>query len=492
VYAKARLFPKKVVKLDVYSVRFQPKDFLWQFNSKSSDFRTRQVMDWGDALISAFDSAKAGAKKRATEALDSVKAAGSLVKQKVIDPVVTGTVETGKAIGRVADFERRVVVETGTAIVKTGVRQTENTIRSIPLVGPLYNKAKAKLSPVKKPRERVVEPCPNSWAAKKQRLIERNALIKKGKSPASSAAQKESARRLAKNNEAVELARLSQDAYAQHKVPPVNQPPLGWGKVSDADLLKTGIDPRLLKDSKAVIYKTPTDWPGGQKTVLAFRGTEPTQFEDLTTNLDQALGGTTVQYQAATKLGAQVAKRLGPDTLVTGHSLGGGKAQAAGVRGGLKGMMFNSSGLNSRTVAGFSAVENQFDQYRAPHDPLTMLQNSAALQTALAGGAALATPFAGGVTNAHFVGEKLGLPILTQDQNALAKKVPGIVPKALVNLIRDGNFLPPAIGKITEVPSLDDNDKPIKAMDPLEQHSVHNVINGIEQQKSEDIATLKK
>jgi hypothetical protein len=449
-------------------------------------------MGWGDAFQNAFDSAKVEAKKRAAEALTTVKAAGSLVKQKVVDPVVAGAVETSKGVVRVADFQRRVIAETGTAIVKTGVRQTENKIRSIPVVGPLYNKAKAKLSPTKKPRERVVEPCPNSWAAKKQRLIERNALIKKGNAPGGSAVQKESARRLAKNNEAVELARLSQDAYAQHKVPPVNKPPLGWGKVTDAELIKTGIDPRLLKDSKAVIYKTPADWPGGQKTVLAFRGTEPTQIEDLTTNLDQALGGTTVQYQAATKLGAQVAKRIGPDTLVTGHSLGGGKAQAAGVRGGLKGMMFNSSGLNSRTVAGFSATDGQFDQYRAPHDPLTMLQNSAALQTALAGGAGLATPIAGTAAGANFVGEKLGMPFLTQDQNTLAKKVPGIVPKALVNLIKEGNYLPPAIGKITEVPSLDDNDKPIKASDALEQHSVHNVINGIEQQKSEDIATLKK
>jgi hypothetical protein len=446
---------------------------------------------WGDAFAQAYQSASAAAKSAADLALSSAQEAGKLVV-KAASATVDGVQTAGKAAANVLGFGARAAGETATAVGKAGAAVLDKAIEAIPVVGALYKAAKNTLSPSQPPRKRVVEPCVNTIEAKKERLEKRQSLIKDGQQPGSSAAQKAAAQRLAKNNDAVELARLSEDTYAQYKKPPINKPPLGWNAMSPDELKKSGIDPKLLADSKAVIYQTPEDWPGGQKTVLAFRGTEPSEVEDLKTNLDQALGAETVQYNAAVKLGSSVSTKLGPSTLVTGHSLGGGKAQAAGVKGGLSGTMFNSAGLNDETVSGLAATANQFQQFRAPGDPLTMLQNSAALQSGvglLAGGVAMPAGLATGVGN--FVAKALGLPGLSSEISEAAGKAASAFPKALGNLATQGTLLPVAKGKITEAPSLDDSGKPVPATDLLGQHSVHNLVNGIESQKSEDIATLE-
>ena len=137
----------------------------------------------------------------------------------------------------------------------------------------------------------------------------------------------------------------------------------------------------------------PPDFPFDPKTVVAFRGTTG-EAEDILTDHDQALGLKTRQYDAATDLGKQLKDQM-PGTEVTGHSLGGGKAQAAGVAGGLKGSMFNSAGLHPKTSgmspAKLASQAGLFQQYRAEGegggDPLTGLQNSRALQDRLYGGA---------------------------------------------------------------------------------------------------------
>ena len=67
---------------------------------------------------------------------------------------------------------------------------------------------------------------------------------------------------------------------------------------------------------------------------------------------DQAMALETEQYKAAAAVGVEVAESFGSEVEVTGHSLGGGKAQAAGTVGGLRGMMFNSAGLNRQRSMG--------------------------------------------------------------------------------------------------------------------------------------------
>jgi len=437
-------------------------------------------MSWSDALTSAWQAGGERARQATLTAMDSARAGAAGVQQAV------------RAASQVAGFGAQAAGEFAQAAARGAAQAGEQALLLHPLVGPTYKAAKAALSPARPPRATLVEPCPNSLDCKLRRLAQRQQLIKQGRAPGASREQQAAAERLARNNEAVELARLSDDVYAQYSQPPVNQPPLGWTRMDDAALHAKGIDPKLLEKSKAVIYQTPPDWPGGQKTVLAFRGTEPSEADDLKTNLDQAFGKETVQYRAATELGIKIANKLDQNTLVTGHSLGGGKAQAAGIKGGLKGMMFNAAGLHPSTVAGMAPPASQFLQYRTTGDPLTAVQNSAALQSAATGVAgAVGMPLGTGVAAGRFITQQLGLPSLGPDAAALAGQGVTAFAQSLGNLTRQGYLLPPARGQVVEVPALAENGTAVAPADLDGQHSVRSLINGIEQEKSQDIATLQ-
>lgn len=429
-------------------------------------------MSWGQALGEAFEAASDTARAAATSAMSSARAAADAVRN-------------------VGTFGACAAGETAGAAARGAVALADRAVGAHPVVGGLYKAAKARLAPTPPPRPRVVEPCPNSLEGKYERLRERQRLVALGRGPAGTPAQKAAAERLARHNEAVELAKLSADAYPQYGKPPVNQPPLGWTRVGDADLRAAGIDPALTRDAKAVVYQTPPDWPGGQRTVLAFRGTVPSEADDLKTNFDQALGAETVQYRAAAELGRQMSEKYGPDVEVTGHSLGGGKAQAAGVAGGLTGAMFNAAGLHPDTTGGEPADPAMFTQYRTPGDPLTGLQNSATLQAglgAVAGG--LVMPVGLAARGADRVAQALGLPSLSAGNADLVERGASAFPGAMRNLVQHGTMLPPAVGPVVEVPCLDDAGNPVPPTDLLGQHSGTNIINGIEREKSEDVATL--
>ena len=437
-------------------------------------------MSWGDARASAWQVASEGARQPVTTAMGSVHAAAVSVRQAAM------------AMANVASFGGRAAGELVGDAARGVLHASEQALQRHPIAGPAYKMLKAVLSPVRPPGAAIVTPCMNSLECKRRRLEQRQQLIKQGRVPEASPAQKAAAERLARNNEAVELARLSDDTYAQYGQPPVNQPPLGWNRIDNATLEGMGIDKRLLEKSKAVIYQTPADWPGGHKTVLAFRGTVPSDSDDLKTNLDQAMGKETVQYQAATKLGRAIAKHFGTDVTVTGHSLGGGKAQAAGSAGKLKGMMFNAAGLHPDTVSGLMPAASQFLQYRSMDDPLTAVQNSAALQSALAGTAGvIGMPLGTGMALGQFITGQLGLPSLGQDAADLAGKAAASPVLGLGNLVNHGYLLPPAHGQRVEVAALTDAGAALASTDLDGQHSVHGLINGIEQEKSQDIATLQ-
>lgn len=350
-----------------------------------------------------------------------------------------------------------------------------------------FEAAKEVASPTQTPSETLVQPCVNSFAAKKARLEARAALSAAG-DKSSDPAVKAAAARLTRNTESVEMAKLSEDTYAQYPLKPGHQPPEGWTVMSDAELEAKGIDKRLLADSKAVIYRSDKDWPGGQKTVLAFRGTA--DAEDAVVDHDQALGLPTRQYEAATELGIEVGESLGHDVLVTGHSLGGGKAQAAGTTGGLKGMMFNSAGLHPNTVGGNMPEASKFQQYRTPGDPLTGAQNSGALQGLVGVVGFVAMPVGAIVEGGDKLLKALGMSGLSTANADYADKAFKAFPRAVKNLFSDGFVMPPAIGAITEVPSINEKGEALALLNP-NQHSVTFLKNGIEKQKTEDMDTLK-
>ena len=83
------------------------------------------------------------------------------------------------------------------------------------------------------------------------------------------------------------------------------------------------------------------------------------------------------------------------------------------------------------------------------------------------------------------------MPSLSPTMADAASKATTTFPSAMGNLFKQGNLLPPAIGKVIVAPSLDDDGQSVPATDLLGQHSVHNLVNGIEREKSEDAATLQ-
>jgi len=87
----------------------------------------------------------------------------------------------------------------------------------------------------------------------------------------------------------------------------------------------------------------------GQHQVLAFAGSN--QLRDWRTNIAQAVGVNTKQYQQAIEI-ARDAKRQHGDTLmvVTGHSLGGGLATNVAAAVGIPAIVYNAAAVHDRTL----------------------------------------------------------------------------------------------------------------------------------------------
>jgi hypothetical protein len=440
-------------------------------------------MSWGAALGRTYNAVSAGFKDTALNTVASIQDAARAVRQ-TLAAVAHGAANVG-------GFGARAIGDTALAAGRAGVHIVDKSIEASPFLGKAYIATKKISSPTKAPRATVVEPCPDTIEGKRKRLEKRQALIGLGSGPRGTPQQKAAAERLARNNHAVELARLSEDSYEVFRPERKQGIPVGWNKLSDAEVQAKGIDPSLLAKSKGVIYQTPADWPGGQQTVLAFRGTEPSEEEDLKTNLNQAMGEETVQYKAAKDLGAIFSEKFGSSAQVTGHSLGGGKAQVAGASGKLRGIMFNAAGVHPNTVDGAVPDASRYTQFRAAGDPLTGIQNSAGLQAGVGLAGAVAMPFGATATVGNFLAKRLGMPSLSPEMADAASKAATTFPSAMGNLFKQGNLLPPAIGEVIVAPSLDDEGKNVPATDLLGQHSVHNLVNGIEREKSEDVATLQ-
>ena len=358
------------------------------------------------------------------------------------------------------------------------------------------------------PQRTAGQPClpcldESSAQARRIRIEKRQRLILHGERNPDPAVC-DAAQRLKADMHAVELARLSDNSYAQFDPkagPKQKKPPEPWAAMTEQQVRKSNIDPSVLKDSKAVIYTLPPDFPFDPKTVVAFRGTTA-EAEDILTDHDQALGLKTRQYEAASDLGKQLKDQL-PNAEVTGHSLGGGKAQAAGVAGGLKGSMFNAAGLHPKS-AGMSPEElathaGRFRQYRAEGegggDPLTGAQNSRAWQDKLYGGAqglqALARANQWALKELGINDPLARLPESAQTlARGLVGRILNVTPQeAARNLAYSGGqwYVPPALGEVLGIAS-----KTAQGRDtPFEQqHGIGGVIHGLETRKAGDINKL--
>lgn len=147
-----------------------------------------------------------------------------------------------------------------------------------------------------------------------------------------------------------EMAALANDVYKDHGAPP------GFTRLSDDP---SNLPPRLrgrfhdpASGFDGALYRTPE---GG--LVLAYRGTEPNKVNDWTTDLKQAAGLQSDQYDEAVDLAHRVqASYPGEKIEITGHSLGGGLAQVASSATGYRATTFNAAGINDATFARYNAL----------------------------------------------------------------------------------------------------------------------------------------
>lgn len=141
---------------------------------------------------------------------------------------------------------------------------------------------------------------------------------------------------------------------------------------------------------------------------LAFRGTDPSKQGDLATDAENALGLQTGAYNNAIGLAQQVnnaVSRVPGATLeVTGHSLGGGLAQAASAATGVKGCIFNAAGFDPDVVpevTGADTSQNMVN-YHVAGEPLTTFQNSViGVPTASAQQVTIPGPLNAGLLDLH-------------------------------------------------------------------------------------------
>ena len=79
---------------------------------------------------------------------------------------------------------------------------------------------------------------------------------------------------------------------------------------------------------------------------------------------------------------------------------------------------------------------------------------------------------------------------MSPEMTDYADKAMKSFPRGMRNLVRQGNVMPPAVGAVREVPAIDAGGEAVSKLNLAGQHSITSVVGGIEQQKTEDVATL--
>lgn len=299
---------------------------------------------------------------------------------------------------------------------------------------------------------------------------------KKSKDPKT----REAAKRLGRENNDLEQAKLSEDVYDPEKGPPP-----GWKNISDDPeaLGKYGLSPDQLEkppsEFRAQMYEPdPAVFGSDMKPTVAFKGTTFSSKADWKNNGAQALGLEADYYKKAVGIGGNLAKN-GADVQVAGHSLGGGLASAASGTSGLNGTTFNAAGLAGSTIAdsGGAVVPSKINAYRVSGEVLTNTQE-------LSLGSALTAYGVGGVVGGviggvvgFFAGGVGAIPGALAGA-ATGAKIAG-VSKTVISMLA-----PNAVGTPYELPGT--------GLDPVDRHSMDQVIAGMEQQIDEDQAKLEE
>ena len=195
-------------------------------------------------------------------------------------------------------------------------------------------------------------------------MARRKALIAAGRKQAQTmppgaarTSLEQSCNRFERNNQAMEMANLSQAVYKDSGAPE------GWTRLTDPDKLSSLPpnlqDPTLWNDPNTNYHAALFGSDDGQ-IVMAERGTDPSNWQDIKTDIQQGWGSDTKQYSQGMDLARDVQKTFGDQlTTITGHSLGGGRAAADSAVTGVPATTFNAAGLNAATIAPYGVTLDQ-------------------------------------------------------------------------------------------------------------------------------------
>jgi hypothetical protein len=142
------------------------------------------------------------------------------------------------------------------------------------------------------------------------------------------------------------MASLSLAAYTRHPVGTGQKPSLPPGFPGDYKVVNNYSDPSSHSLFKGILFENERN----HTYALAFTGTDQ-KAEYLNTNLPQGAGAPTTQYTEAINLARSLQHEHGSRlTDITGHSLGGGLAAAAGMATGTRTTTFDAAGVNPKTM----------------------------------------------------------------------------------------------------------------------------------------------
>jgi len=300
---------------------------------------------------------------------------------------------------------------------------------------------------------------------RKKRYKERKELIAKTKGNEKLNA---AAERLDFNNDNIIRAEAAEHVYpideynrGHRKFEDIPCPPAGLELIDPKDI--PGLENAVFTDKDsgfgAALYRSEITG----ETMLVYRGTNNgvTTVADWKTNIGQGLGKETTQYTQAMELAQKVKQTSGGETIIVGHSLGGGLASAGSAATGNQAYTFNSAGLNKKTAKRFS------------NSTLSNEETGSLIKTTAVDGEIL--------TGA----QKNGNSWLTAALTRIGLGVGGLFGAGLGFLLGQAlPDIPEAVGEMHHIPS-------VKGGNPVTRHLMPQVIDGIEFQKKEDIKTLK-
>ena len=308
--------------------------------------------------------------------------------------------------------------------------------------------------------------------SKADRMAYRSKLISAGRAklksiPDGSTKQNltEACSRLERNNQAMEMARLSDSVYQDEGAPE------GWTRISDSDSLKDLPpdlqDPKLWNDPKTNFHAALYRSDNGQ-IVLAFRGTDMKSRKDWTANVMQGWGSDTPQYTEGITLAQKIVSNF-PGMEITGHSKGGGIGSAAAAVTGAPATVFNPAGVNANTVAPYKVTLDKAAENSTYYDVKGQILDDINGKTVF------------GHTVPIPIGTRIQLPAVDESGTPMKFPSPPEPPKNQWSIAQDWAYDKAAAGYLSKV-----------FQQQVDRHMMNTVENGIEEEKREDIESIEQ